>query len=460
MKQDSEIGVALAAGHPCYFIGFLPEPVPGQTIEDVCRAEAAFIEEVAERHPEAAGRPCLIGNCQAGWQIMMMAAIRPEIPGPIILAGSPLSYWAGVRGKYPMRYLGGVLGGTWMTALAGDLGGGIFDGANLVANFESLNLANTYWQKAYNVYANVDHEAARFLEFETWWGSPVLLNAEEMQWIADNLFVGNKLATGEIRSCDGVRVDLRNIRAPIIVFCSWGDDITPPQQALGWITDLYDHEQEIEANGQTIVYTLHQSIGHLGIFVSAKVARLEHRAILESIEEIAALAPGLYEMKIDNPSGDPDCHKPEYSVRFEERDVADIKVDTPLKAFERVRQISEANEQLYKTFVSPCVRSFSNPATAALLEWLHPMRTSRYLLSDEFNPWMRAVAGFARLVEGRRAPLPPGNAFLARERELNDQVFKGIEQGRKQRDALEERVFTSTYGGAEETKSDVGGTAA
>ena len=36
MKQDSEIGVALAAGHPCYFVGFLPQPVPGQTIEDVC----------------------------------------------------------------------------------------------------------------------------------------------------------------------------------------------------------------------------------------------------------------------------------------------------------------------------------------------------------------------------------------------------------------------------------------
>ena len=40
MKPDSEIGVALAAGHPCYFIGFSPKPMPGQTIEDVCRAEA------------------------------------------------------------------------------------------------------------------------------------------------------------------------------------------------------------------------------------------------------------------------------------------------------------------------------------------------------------------------------------------------------------------------------------
>ena len=110
--------------------------MPGQTIEDVCEAEAAFVEEVVARHPNAEGKPCLIGNCQAGWQIMMMAAIHPDRVGPIMLAGSPLSYWAGVHGKNPMRYLGGLLGGTWLTSLAGDLGNGIFDGANLVANFE------------------------------------------------------------------------------------------------------------------------------------------------------------------------------------------------------------------------------------------------------------------------------------------------------------------------------------
>ena len=42
-KADSEIGVAMAAGHACYFVGFLPEPVPGQTIEDVMQAQAAFL---------------------------------------------------------------------------------------------------------------------------------------------------------------------------------------------------------------------------------------------------------------------------------------------------------------------------------------------------------------------------------------------------------------------------------
>ena len=81
MKHDSEIGVALANGHPCYFIGFLPDPVPGQTIEDVFLAEAAFVEKVCEMHSEADGKPCMIGNCQAGWQIMMMSAIRPISSG-------------------------------------------------------------------------------------------------------------------------------------------------------------------------------------------------------------------------------------------------------------------------------------------------------------------------------------------------------------------------------------------
>src|SRR5258706_11177890 len=134
-KADSEIGVAMKAGHTCYFIGFLPEPMPDQTIERIARAEALFIEKVISRHPEADGRPCVIGNCQAGWAVMILASLRPDLFGPIIIAGAPLAYWAGVHGKYPMRYSGGLLGGSWLTALTSDLGAGKFDGAWLVPDF-------------------------------------------------------------------------------------------------------------------------------------------------------------------------------------------------------------------------------------------------------------------------------------------------------------------------------------
>ena len=203
------------------------------------RAEAAFLERVIALHPESEGKPVVIGNCQAGWQILMTAAVRPELFGPIIVAGSPVSYWAGWPGKNPMRYSGGLLGGSWLTALTGDLGAGRFDGAWLVQNFENLNPTNTLWTKQYNLFSKVDTERERYLGFEKYWGGHVFLNDVEIQYIVDNLFIGNKLSTAQLVTSDGIRIDLRNIKSPILVFCSKGDNISPPPQALGWITDLY-----------------------------------------------------------------------------------------------------------------------------------------------------------------------------------------------------------------------------
>lgn len=141
-KLDSQIGVALNAGHPVYFVMFFPEPEPGQTMTDVQAAEVAFLEEVNRRHPEAEP-PAVIGNCQAGWATALIGADRPDVTGPMVFNGSPLSYWGGVDGANPMRYRGGLVGGVWLTSLFCDLGNGIFDGAHLVSNFEDLNLANT-----------------------------------------------------------------------------------------------------------------------------------------------------------------------------------------------------------------------------------------------------------------------------------------------------------------------------
>jgi Protein of unknown function (DUF3141) len=453
MKQDSEIGVALAAGHPCYFIGFLPHPMPGQTIEDVCRAEAVFVEDVAARHPEAEGRPVIIGNCQAGWQIMMMAALNPHRTGPIMLAGSPLSYWAGVHGKNPMRYLGGLLGGTWLTALSGDLGNGIFDGAHLVANFESLNPANTYFTKAYNVYSKVDTERARFLDFETWWGSPVLLNAGEMQWIADNLFVGNRLATGQIHTADGTRIDLRNITAPIVVFCSWGDNITPPQQALDWVLDLYDHEREIVENGQTIVYTLHQSIGHLGIFVSGKVATREHGELISCMELIDMLPPGLYEAvitEVDENTVRPDLVQGKYLFRLETRTLNDIRAlgvndAEDDRRFATVARVSEINRGLYETFVAPAVRMTVSEPGAEASRAAHPNRLGFATFSDR-NPLMQPVKAVAEQVRANRQPVSADNPLLAMEQAAAGWITTCLQSFGELRDAMTETIFLNTYG--------------
>ncbi len=310
-----------------------------------------------------------------------------------MLAGSPLSYWAGVRGKNPMRYLGGILGGSWMTAMVGDLGKGIFDGANLVANFESLHPANTLWKKPYDVYSKVDTEASRFLEFEKWWGSPVLLNAVEMQSIADELFIGNKLASGELRSADGTVVDLRNIRSPIVVFCSRGDDITPPQQALDWILDLYEHESEIVAAGQTIVYSLHQSIGHLGIFVSGKVATKEHGEFTQCMDLIDLMPPGLYEAVItgvDEGTENPQLVTGDYLFTLEGRSLDDIRAlggNTPEedRCFAAAARVSEINHGLYRACLAPFVEHIASPQSADLLRRLHPNRLRFEMFADS-NP--------------------------------------------------------------------------
>jgi hypothetical protein len=453
MKQESEIGVALADGHPCYFVGFLPEPMPGQTVEDVCRAEAVFIDDVAARHQDAEGRPVVIANCQAGWQIMIMAALNPGHTGPILLAGSPLSYWAGVHGKNPMRYLGGMLGGTWLTALAGDIGHGIFDGANLVANFESLNPANTYWTKAYNVWSKADTEAARFLDFETWWGSPVLLNANEMQWIADNLFVGNRLATGELRASDGMRVDLRNITAPIVVFCSWGDNITPPQQALDWVLDLYASDRELIANGQTIVYTMHQNIGHLGIFVSGKVASKEHGELVSCMDLIDALPPGLYEAVITEVNADtanPELVHGKYLFQLKARGLDDIRAlggnDAADDArFATVARVSEINHGLYEALAGPIVRGLSSTETAEAMRQAHPNRLRFAAFSDR-NPLMKPVGDLADSVRASRRPVSPDNPLLAMEHAMSSWITNWLETCGELRDSMTETMFMNMYG--------------
>ena len=79
------------------------------------------------------------------------------------------------------------------------------------------------------------------------------------------------------------------------MFCSEGDNITPPQQALGWILDLYDSVDDIRAHDQTIVYSVHQKVGHLGIFVSGGVAHKEYTEFSNNIDLIDVLPPGLYE---------------------------------------------------------------------------------------------------------------------------------------------------------------------
>ncbi len=450
MKEDSQVGVSLRAGHPTYFVMFYPDPMPNQTLGDVAAAEARFVEEVTKLHPEAQGKPCVIGNCQAGWAVMALSAVEPGLMGPVVVCGSPMSYWAGVDGKNPMRYMGGLLGGAWITSLLCDLGGGKFDGANLVANFERLNPANTLWAKPYNLYSNIDTEVERFLEFERWWTGFFLLTKEEMTQIVNDLFVGNKLQRGGIRLTGGAALDLKDITAPVVVFASGGDNITPPQQALNWIVDVYGSEEEIKIHGQTIVYILHQDIGHLGIFVSGKVAQKEHYEINEAIDFIDVLPPGLYEMVIEKmPEGAGDRPEDRYLSRFEPRTIADIRQlddgQKDVEFFASSKLVSEINTRFYEAFIGPWVRmAVTEPLAKALLEW-QPLRMQYRLLSDE-NPLMWPLRMLAPMVASRRRPVADDNPFKVAEQRVSEGVVDLLNHHRDLRDRIQEMLFKAIYG--------------
>ncbi len=138
-----------------------------------------------------------------------------------------------------------------------NLGNGKFDGENRVMNVESLSPGNTWLRKDADLYARADAEADRFLAFDRGLGGLFLLNRESIRGFVDNLFIGNRFYAGRLSARRGQTFNIRNVKAPIIVFASAGDNITPPGQALRWIADLSCDEAEIRGQGETIVYLRH-----------------------------------------------------------------------------------------------------------------------------------------------------------------------------------------------------------
>ncbi len=445
-KADSQVGVALREGHPVYFVAFRREPEPGQFLSYVTRSEAAFVREVMRRHPEAS-RPVITGNCQGGWATLLLAATNPDLTGPIVINGAPVAPWAGKVGENPMRYNAGVLGGTWIPMMLSDLGGGIFDGANLVQNFEMMNPSRTLFRKYTDLFRDIDKGDEVFLEFEKWWGGFFLLNESEIKWIVEQLFVGNRLVKNEARIEPGRPIDLKAIRAPIVVFASHGDNITPPQQALNWIAETYSDVSEIRIRGQRIVYMVHDQVGHLGIFVSSSIANREHSEVASTLKTIEALAPGLYEMLIEDVT-EKDGHKT-FTVGFVERTLDDIRALDDTVADERpfaaVARAAEVQAQLYDTVLRPVIRSLVTETGAEMSRALHPQRLTRALMSSR-NPAMHTVETAAEKVRGARTKAAATNPFLAAEAFWVQTTENAIDFLRDTRDMQFELTFFSLWG--------------
>lgn len=447
MKKDSEIGDALKNGHPVYFVGFNAAPLDGQTYEDIIKGQVAFYEKIAELHPESP-KMCAIGNCAAGYLTMFNAMQRPDLFGPIIIAGSPLSYWNGVHGKNPMRYAGGLIGGSWINSLLGDLGGGKFDGSYLIENFNGLNPANTLWSKQYNLFADIDNQGERYLEFERWWGDFIQFNTSEIKWLVDKLFIGNELTTGNLTLADGTKLDPRTITSPLITFVSDGDNISPPAQSAGWIADLYHDADEIRQHGKTIIYCLNHKVGHLAIFTASKVGKREDELFVENIDSIDTMPPGLYELVIDTPEGQEVSGK--IRSHYEARTIDDIKAlgwNSPEddRAFATAAKASQKISQAYDKTIHPFFKSFATPQVAALMKNLHPLRQSYTMFAEKINPFMGVFAKFADQVTKQRAQIDQENPFLKLQQQYSEAIVNYLEDHSNKHDLQNEKNFFDTW---------------
>jgi len=321
-----------------------------------------------------------------------------------------------------------------------------------VKNFENGNPANTYWGKDYNLYSKIDTEEERFLDFERWWGGYFRMTGEEIEGIVNNLFVGNKLARGEVVRGDK-RVDLRNITSPVVVFASWGDDITPPAQALNWIIDVWGDEKALIAAGRTIVYMVHEKIGHLGIFTGGAVARKEHDQIVNTLDEIERLPPGLYEMVIDQKSGTgryEDLEHGNYTVHFELRKMDDIlKLDPDGRedeaVFSTIAKVSEWNEAFYKQYCRPFMKAMVTKPVAELLGAASETRAQRLMVSDT-NPFMSIVKHWAELARANRKPVSKDNYFVGLERRNSEQIAHALKAYGASRDDAIVKWVEFAYG--------------
>ena len=238
-----------------------------------------------------------------------------------------------------------------------------------------------------------------------------------------------------------------------MVFCSKGDNITPPQQALDWILDLYDDVDEIRSFGQTIVYTVHETVGHLGIFVSGGVAKKEHNEFSSNIDLIDILPPGLYEAKFERKSGDTssaDLVSGEWVMRCEQRTLDDIRAmggNSPEdeRRFATAARVSEINLSLYRAFLQPMVKAVFTPQVAEAMKRFDTGRL-QYEAFTNTNPLMAPLAKAAEQARANRKPAASDNPFIVAQEKMSEQIVKALDGWRETQEKLSEQFFLAIYG--------------
>ena len=156
------------------------------------------------------------------------------------------------------------------------------------------------------------------------------------------------------------------------------------------------------------MYCVSQEIGHLAIFVSAKVGAKEDEEFVQLIDVIDCLPPGLFEMVIaPRPANVPAAGfvTGDWIARFEARSLDDVRAlgrNSPEddRAFAAVARLSELNLSLYRTFLQPFLRALANQPMADLAPSSESAKAQLHDLCRQQSVDERVAAAGCRRVRG------------------------------------------------------------
>jgi len=196
------------------------EPPPDHDIAD-------SLDDIVACARHLGGRVHLVGLCQGGWQVAMVAALDPSVAASLTVAAAPIDTHADSTLLHafvfglPMAFFESVVAA----------GGGVAPGRALSMGFDVLKPferavadPTLLWLRAHDE----DH-VRRYAELRRWYRLNKGISGRLYLEVVRDLFKGNHLARGQMR-VRGERVDLGRIEVPVQLVAGSRDHITPPEQ--------------------------------------------------------------------------------------------------------------------------------------------------------------------------------------------------------------------------------------
>lgn len=216
-----------------------------------------YLAELLVAVDHVGGRAHLVGLCQGGWAVAMLAARFPDKVASLVLAGAPLDLSAG---DGAIKKAVQTLPHAFFEQLVA-WGGGCLRGATMLQGFKNMHPFEQYVERYVHLYEHVNEPdfRERIERFAGWFEHPIDLPGRWYLQVVRELFHDNRFFDGSFVGL-GRKLSVADIRCPTYLLAGKDDDITPPIQVHNAAGCLATPSGRIES--KTVPG------GHVGLFMS------------------------------------------------------------------------------------------------------------------------------------------------------------------------------------------------